>query len=191
MTQYLLSVWHDEDYVVDFSTPEAQDRVAQVAAFNEELQQSGAWVFAGGLHPSSSATVVRPAGDHVSMTDGPTPRRRSRWAASGSLKPPTLTSRSTSPHEPPPPAALRSKSVRCRDDRHPRRCLPTRSRPLHGDADPRSRRHRPRRGRRRGSVRDRRRAMAEARDPAEPRRLDHHQRTQPRDRPAPSRIDPP
>ena len=71
MPQYLLSVWHDEDYVVDFSTPEAQDRVAQVAAFNEELQQSGAWVFAGGLHPSSSATVVRPAGDHVSMTDGP------------------------------------------------------------------------------------------------------------------------
>jgi hypothetical protein len=71
MPQYLLSVWHDEDYVVDFSTPEAQERVAQVAAFNEELQRSGAWVFAGGLHPASSATVVRPSGDQVSMTDGP------------------------------------------------------------------------------------------------------------------------
>lgn len=71
MPQYLLSVWHDEDYVVDFSAPEAQERVAQVAAFNDELQRSGAWVFAGGLHPSSSATVVRPSGDHVSMTDGP------------------------------------------------------------------------------------------------------------------------
>ena len=37
---------------------------------------------------------------------------------SGSLKLPTLTSRSTWPRKPPPPAALRSKSVRCRDDRH-------------------------------------------------------------------------
>ena len=71
MPQYLLSVWHDEDYVVDFSTPEAQDRMAQVAAFNDELQRSGAWVFAAGLHPASSATVVRPSGGHVSMTDGP------------------------------------------------------------------------------------------------------------------------
>jgi hypothetical protein len=71
MPQYLLSVWHDEDYVVDFSTPEAQDRVAQVGAFNDELQRSGAWVFAAGLQPASSATVVRPSGDDVSMTDGP------------------------------------------------------------------------------------------------------------------------
>jgi len=71
MPQYLLSVWHDEDYVVDFSSPEAQARVAQVAAFNDELQRSGAWVFAAGLHPASSATVVRSSGDHVSMTDGP------------------------------------------------------------------------------------------------------------------------
>ena len=71
MPQYLLSVWHDEDYAVDFSTRDAQARVAQVAAFNDELQRSGVWVFAGGLHPSSSATVVRSSGDHVSMTDGP------------------------------------------------------------------------------------------------------------------------
>jgi hypothetical protein len=28
-------------------------------------------VFAGGLHPSSSATVVRSTGGDVSMTDGP------------------------------------------------------------------------------------------------------------------------
>ncbi len=71
MPQYLLSVWHDEDYVVDFSTPEAQHRVAQVSAFNDELQHSDAWVFAAGLHPASSATVVRCTEDHVSMTDGP------------------------------------------------------------------------------------------------------------------------
>jgi hypothetical protein len=71
MPQYLISVWHDESYEVDFSTPEAQARVAQVSAFNTELQRAGAWVFAAGLHPSSSATVVRSAGGQVSMTDGP------------------------------------------------------------------------------------------------------------------------
>ena len=71
MPQYLLSVWHDDDYAVDFSTPDAQQRMAQVAAFNDELQRSGAWVFAAGLHPASSATVVRSSGAQVSMTDGP------------------------------------------------------------------------------------------------------------------------
>ena len=71
MPQYLLSVWHDEDYVVDFASPEAQERVAQVGAFNDELQRTGAWVFAAGLHPASSATVVRSSADNVSMTDGP------------------------------------------------------------------------------------------------------------------------
>jgi hypothetical protein len=71
MPQYLLSVWHDEDYAVDFSTPDAQQRMAQVAAFNDELQRSGAWVFAAGLHPASSATVVRSSSGQVSMTDGP------------------------------------------------------------------------------------------------------------------------
>jgi hypothetical protein len=72
MTQYLLSVWHDEgDYEVDFSGDEAQRVMAQVDTFNEELQSSGAWVFAGGLHPPSSATVVRSASGEISMTDGP------------------------------------------------------------------------------------------------------------------------
>ena len=71
MPQYLLSVWHDEEYELDFSTPEAQRQGAQVGAFNEELMSSGAWVFAGGLRPASSATVVRCAGGEVSMTDGP------------------------------------------------------------------------------------------------------------------------
>ena len=71
MPQYLISVWHDEDYETDFSSPEAQQRVAQVGAFNDELQQAGAWVFAAGLHPSSSATVVRSDAGEVLMTDGP------------------------------------------------------------------------------------------------------------------------
>lgn len=71
MPQYLLSVWHDDTYELDFSTPDAQRTGVQVGAFNDELQRSGAWVFAAGLHPASSATVVRSAGGDVSMTDGP------------------------------------------------------------------------------------------------------------------------
>lgn len=71
MAQYLLSVWHDEDYELDFEGEDAQRMVAQVGAFNEELTATGSWVFGGGLHPASSATVVRATGGDVSMTDGP------------------------------------------------------------------------------------------------------------------------
>ena len=71
MPQYMISVWHDDTYEVDFSSPDPQLRVAQVGAFNEELQKAGAWVFAAGLHPAASATVVRSSGGDVSMTDGP------------------------------------------------------------------------------------------------------------------------
>ena len=70
MPQYLMSVWHDDEYEVDFSTPEAQRLGAQVGEFNTELEKAGAWVFGAGLLPASSATVLRP-GPTVSMTDGP------------------------------------------------------------------------------------------------------------------------
>jgi hypothetical protein len=71
MPQYLLSVWHDDEYVVDFSTAEAQRIGAQVGAVNEEMQSTGAWVFGAGLLPASSATVLRSSSGDVSMTDGP------------------------------------------------------------------------------------------------------------------------
>ena len=72
MSQYLMSVWHDDDYDVDFSSDDAQRQMAQVSAYNEELTAAGAWVFGGGLHPASSATVLRATpGGGVSMTDGP------------------------------------------------------------------------------------------------------------------------
>jgi hypothetical protein len=70
MTQYLLSVWHDGEF--DLPDPEVMQKVfAQVDAFNAEVQAAGAWVFAGGLHPRSSATTVRVKDGEVSMTDGP------------------------------------------------------------------------------------------------------------------------
>jgi hypothetical protein len=38
---------------------------------NRELKAAGNWVFAGGLHPPSTATVVRVKNDETLMTDGP------------------------------------------------------------------------------------------------------------------------
>lgn len=71
MPHYLMSVWHDDEYVVDFTTEEAQRLGPQVDAFNKELEAAGAWVFGAGLMPASSATVLRPSASGVSMTDGP------------------------------------------------------------------------------------------------------------------------
>jgi hypothetical protein len=72
MPQYLLSVWHDDDYSdLDFAAPDMQRIVTQVSAFNAGLESAGAWVFGTGLRPASSATVVRAASGDVSMTDGP------------------------------------------------------------------------------------------------------------------------
>jgi hypothetical protein len=69
MKQYLLSVYHPEDWTPE---PDVANQINKgVDAVNEEMQATGAWVFAGGLHPSSTATVVRLQGDDVLITDGP------------------------------------------------------------------------------------------------------------------------
>ena len=70
MTQYLLSV-----HMVEGTEPRPPEAMAKayedVAAFNAELQAAGAWVFAGGLQPASSATVVRLQDGAMLTTDGP------------------------------------------------------------------------------------------------------------------------
>jgi hypothetical protein len=71
MAQYLLSVWHDDEYVVDFTTEEMQRIGPKVGALNEEMAAAGVEVLGAGLQPASTATVLRPSGDGVSMTDGP------------------------------------------------------------------------------------------------------------------------
>jgi hypothetical protein len=70
MKQYLLAVHMIEGDPAP-SEEVMQKMYKQVDAFNGELKAGGAWVFAGGLHPASSATVVRSKGDEVLMTDGP------------------------------------------------------------------------------------------------------------------------
>ncbi len=71
MQQYMLTV-HSVEGSPEPS-PEARQKVYQdVDSFNAELRTSGAWVFAGGLHPANTATVVRVRdGGEVLVTDGP------------------------------------------------------------------------------------------------------------------------
>ena len=72
MPQYLISVWHDDDYSnIDYTSDDMQRIFTQVNDLNAELQQTGAWVFGAGLSPASTATVVRATAGEVSMTDGP------------------------------------------------------------------------------------------------------------------------
>lgn len=72
MTQYLISVMHDRDFDPAQVPPAEQEAMfAAVDVVNAELQASGGWVFAGGLHPPSSATVVRVVDGETILTDGP------------------------------------------------------------------------------------------------------------------------
>ena len=70
MKQYLLAVHMVEGEPVP-SDAEMQHAYKAVDVFNAELQSAGAWVFAGGLHPPATATVVRAQGGQVVTTDGP------------------------------------------------------------------------------------------------------------------------
>lgn len=66
MPQYLLSIYQPDGGVPDAET--VARFTAGLHQVNEELRESGSWVFTGGLHPPSSATVVRADG---MITDGP------------------------------------------------------------------------------------------------------------------------
>ncbi|MCU1520133.1 MAG: hypothetical protein JWM13_1474 [Arthrobacter sp.] len=69
MAQYLLSVYQPVGPVPDpdFLAPIMQD----VENLNRDMKAAGVWVFAAGLHPTDTATVVRQQGPGVLITDGP------------------------------------------------------------------------------------------------------------------------
>lgn len=69
MTQYLLSVIQPAG---EPPPPEDLEPIMRaVGALQEEMRAAGVWVFAGGLHDPSTATVVRVEDGEVLMTDGP------------------------------------------------------------------------------------------------------------------------
>jgi hypothetical protein len=75
MQQYLMSVYYVEGQA-EISDERKQQMFADVDVFNQKLQDSGQWVFAGGLHPPTSATVVNATGGEVLTTDGPYPESK-------------------------------------------------------------------------------------------------------------------
>jgi hypothetical protein len=66
---YVLTV-----YQPDGPTPppaELEKIMHDLDVLNQEMKDGGAWVFTGGLHPPSTATVLRAQDGKVVMTDGP------------------------------------------------------------------------------------------------------------------------
>ena len=70
MKQYLLSV-HMVEGEPEPPADVIQQMYKEVDAFNGEVKAEGAWVFAGGLHPADTATVIRVTDGQVVTTDGP------------------------------------------------------------------------------------------------------------------------
>ncbi len=69
MPQYLLSIYQPDGPAPE---PEVLEPImADVRAVNAEMHEAGAWVFAGGLFPPSTATVLHAKDDDVLTTDGP------------------------------------------------------------------------------------------------------------------------
>ncbi|MEU4520084.1 YciI family protein [Amycolatopsis sp. NPDC024027] len=69
MKQYLLSIYQPDGPA---PPPEVLDGIAEkLDTLNADLKAAGAWVFAGGLYPPSTATVLRAGDGGPLVTDGP------------------------------------------------------------------------------------------------------------------------
>ena len=69
MNQYLLSIYQPDGPT---PSPELLGKVMRdVNALIDETKAAGVWVFNGGLHPPSTATVVRYRRGDALITDGP------------------------------------------------------------------------------------------------------------------------
>ncbi len=69
MRQYLLSVYQPDGPI---PAPEVLQQISRdLDVVNADMRAAGAWVFAGGLFPPSTATVVRIQDGDVLTTDGP------------------------------------------------------------------------------------------------------------------------
>ncbi len=90
MKQYLLSVYQPDG---DPPPPDVLGPIMRdVEAWNAELRAAGAWVFTGGLHPASTATVLRMSGSEVLTTDGPFTEGKEHLGGFTVIKAPDLDS---------------------------------------------------------------------------------------------------
>ena len=69
MKRYLLTIYQPDGPP---PPPEILNKIiADVGALVQETKDAGAWVFNGGLHPPTTATVVRAKNGETLLTDGP------------------------------------------------------------------------------------------------------------------------
>ena len=185
MSQYLLSVHMVEGEEAP-SEEATQAAYKAVDEFNEKVQQQGAWVFAGGLHPADTATVVSTTKGDVLVTDGPFAEAKEQLGGFWVISAPDLDAalevggrsecrlrRSGRGAAVPRRARGLTESGAGGPVRH-RAGLPLRVGTSGGDPGPLLRRHRSRRGSGPGRLRRRAPALAHQRPATQPRGLDHH-----------------
>jgi hypothetical protein len=69
MKDYLLSIYQPDG---EPPAPEVLEPImAELGKLTEEMQEAGVWVFAAGLHPPSTATVLKVKDQDLLTTDGP------------------------------------------------------------------------------------------------------------------------
>jgi hypothetical protein len=69
MKEYLLSIYQPDGPPP--ATANLEHIMRDVGAVRDEMQAANAWVFSGGLHDASSATVLKLKGAELLITDGP------------------------------------------------------------------------------------------------------------------------
>lgn len=89
MTKYLLSVYYDAD-AVQPPDEELAPIVANVEAVHDALRAEGAWVFGGGLHDATTATVIRARNGQAVTTDGPFVETREQLGGFSVIEAPDL-----------------------------------------------------------------------------------------------------
>jgi hypothetical protein len=90
MKQYLLSIYQPDG---EPPPPEVLAKAMRdVDALVQEVKGAGAWLFNGGLHPPSTATVVRLKDGEMLTTDGPYAEGKERVGGFLIIKAPDLDS---------------------------------------------------------------------------------------------------
>jgi len=69
MPRYLIAIYQPDGGVPSPGVLEAVGR--ELHRLNQDIKAAGGWVFSGGLHAASSATVVRVRDGDRLITDGP------------------------------------------------------------------------------------------------------------------------
>jgi hypothetical protein len=118
--QYLISMFQP----VGEGLPDPEfpaEVMRKLDAIHDELIEAGSWVFGNGLHAPETATVLRPKGEEVLVTDGPYVEGKEYLGGSPLSPRPTWTPPSSGAAGTPWRPSCRSRCARsrARSDRRP------------------------------------------------------------------------